>query len=436
MQTITRPSPDIRESFLVGASVGTLPRLEALPNRQYMDVSGTQVIDAMDFAATAGMNVARVHTSMGMCSGPTLSFNNSAGWAEREKNYALDWGCIDLQVSVAKRAQNRSMKIVHAINMGQNLPPAWYNLTYVQVLEQISIEVKRQLQPFLDANIQPDIIILGTEETDGMLYRQVDPVTGQWFNNRGVPQSNKSSDVLRQELIGQIPTGNLASWPQLAGYYKHMVATAKQVIVQSNRDPSRTLFGLHSHGQYFPFKNDIVYNNVRSEQRMSLRTGTYDLKEVIPAMLYNQSCSSVLDVMGFSGYPDPMHPADLDGPGLAQSMTNINKNIAASRAVAQKYGRNENGRYTKIALLLETASAYDYPAGIADQDAFINIFFTTLLAEEHILGALWWEPMYGRTYWMGGRAALYREHGASKLPARAAAFTFYSHAKAQRFSSV
>jgi arabinogalactan endo-1,4-beta-galactosidase len=126
-----------------------------------MDYNGTHAIDPMEYAGAAGMNVARVSTFMETCSGPTLSFNNSAGWPEREKLYTLDWGCIDLQVSVALRAQSMSMKIVHAINMGQILPLAWSNLTYVEMLAKIAEETERQVRPFLDAGIQADFFILG-----------------------------------------------------------------------------------------------------------------------------------------------------------------------------------------------------------------------------------------------------------------------------------
>jgi hypothetical protein len=154
---------------------------------------------------------------------------------------------------------------------------------------------------------------------------------------------------------------------------------------------------------------------------------TCDLVNIIPASLYVQSASDVLDVMGWSGYPNPMHVTDLDGPGMVSAMARINANLASSKKVAEKYGRGDDGKYIKVALILETAEAYSYPAEMAIQDAFTHAFFARLLTEEYLLGVLYYEPMYGRAYFEGGKAAFYTEDGIYKVFAKRTAQTFYSY---------
>ena len=78
-----------------------------------------------------------------------------------------------------------------------------------QVLIAIDIEVRRQVQPFLSAGIQPDIILLETQGTSGMLFDITLP-NGQ-THSRGDADGLVSQQQLQMEVCGQLPTGHIAS---------------------------------------------------------------------------------------------------------------------------------------------------------------------------------------------------------------------------------
>ena len=93
----------------------------------------------------------------------------------------------------------------------QSLPQAYTLLCECQpqVLIGVDIEVRRQIQLFLSAGIQPDIILLENQGTSGMLYRITLP-NGQ-TRSRGVANAAVSQQQLQMEICGQLPTGNIAS---------------------------------------------------------------------------------------------------------------------------------------------------------------------------------------------------------------------------------
>ena len=75
------------------------------------------------------------------------------------------------------------------------------------MLTAIDTEVHRQIQPFLSAGIQPEIILLENEGSSGMLYDVVLP-NGD-VHSRGVADNDQiSQEQLQQEVSGQIPTGH------------------------------------------------------------------------------------------------------------------------------------------------------------------------------------------------------------------------------------
>ena len=146
----------------------------------------------------AGVNAFRVQTTNGQCLGPT-TFNNSDNPKGKELSFQLDWGCIDNKVKTAQRAVALGMKFQLTINMGDKIPAAWESYNYEQMANAVFKETKRQLQPFLNAKLLPDIILLENEGTGGYLF--VEETTGHL---------RMSSD---QELCGEKPTGNMASFP-------------------------------------------------------------------------------------------------------------------------------------------------------------------------------------------------------------------------------
>ena len=77
----------------------------------------------------------------------------------------------------------------------------------LQMLSAIDAEVRRQIQPFLTANIQPNIILLENEGSSGMLYEVTLPDGN--VHSRGVSDSEVSQAQLQMEVCGQAPSGHI-----------------------------------------------------------------------------------------------------------------------------------------------------------------------------------------------------------------------------------
>lgn len=147
--------------FLAGACVGATPRLMRLPKRKFTTYDHSVQIDPIEYMASQGMNAIRVSTRMGQSVGPTKKVNNDGDWHARELNFQLDLGGVDVQVDLAVQAKSLGMKVVHTITIGQEIPGHWEEYSYVEMLDALQGETQRQLKPFLDKGVQPDIILLG-----------------------------------------------------------------------------------------------------------------------------------------------------------------------------------------------------------------------------------------------------------------------------------
>lgn len=192
--------------FYAGASLGTVLRAEAIPGRMFYDFDGETVKDPFDVMESAGLNAVRVETFIDTCTGPSLPFNNSGDVLSRELNYLLDTGCIDIQVMAAELGKARNMKIILTVNFGTPIPAAWLHFNYTQMLQAIDVEVRRQVSPFLQAGIQPDIVLLENEGTAGFLFN-VTLDNGDTYA-RGAGNNPAISEAqLQQETCGQLPTG-------------------------------------------------------------------------------------------------------------------------------------------------------------------------------------------------------------------------------------
>lgn len=382
-----------------------------MPGRIFTDFSNVNKIDPVEFGASYGMNAVRLATTMGQCLGPSR-LDNSPGWPEREKLFTLDLGCIDLQVRLAQRAKAVDAKVVHAINMGSPIPTAWLRYSYPQMLAALAKETSRHIQPFLDAGVQPDVVLFGTEETDGILKTELLP--NGYTHERGILDQYTSWETYERELCGQIPTGSTAAWPQLAGYYKQMAATISARLTAAGMDPTLTRYGLHSHGQYFPWKTDVVYNQSPSAET-SIQQGNISCsaRGIVPEPLYSTRAADVLDIMGFSGYPNPSTPVTMDKVGYNATFAPIYTNLAAAKPVVERFGKHASGpfkgQYVKQVLLAETGMSFVSPNQMPFAAAAWDMFFKIFDSLDWVLGALYWEPFYGRNYWEGGRASLYRE---------------------------
>ncbi len=398
--------------FYAGACAGTVLRAEAIPGRAFYAADGTVLQDPFEAMQQAGLNAVRVESFITDCVGPSPAFDNSGDVESREMNSQLDGGCLDIQVQTAQIAKEHNMKVVLTLNMGFDIPVAWQGFNYAQMLGAIDGEVRRQLAPFLQANIVPDIILLENEGTDGILYNITLP-TGESYARGTGNNPNVSATQLQREVCGQLPTGNMASYPQLAGYYKQEVTTARDAIRRAGFDDSTTRFGLHSHGQYVDWKQSVVYSTEPNlELVYSGDVTTCGFSGVIPQNILTQRAADMLDIMGFSSYAEPMTPANpTSTTSMQATFTRLRTTLGLMDAVAQRYGKYTSGpftgQYKKQGLGVEYASAFTYPSQIAAQQQHTRMYFQTLKAYPWFLGSMWWEPTYRYNNWEGGNATLY-----------------------------
>lgn len=119
--------------------------------------------------------------------------------------------CSGIQVQTARRAVALGMRIISTMKQGLTISAELESLSQSQLINQIQIETKRQLQPFLIAKVLPDIYLLENECFDGFLITEAS--TG---HIRSINDGKASPATINEEICGQIPTGNMASYPQLA----------------------------------------------------------------------------------------------------------------------------------------------------------------------------------------------------------------------------
>lgn len=368
------------QAFWAGATIDALPRMEAIPGRTFYDFDGTTVKDPISILADAGVNAFRVETANGQCLGPT-TFNNSDNPLGRELLFQLDWGCIDIKVKTTQRAVAKGMKFQLTINMGTKIPAAWEPYNYEQMANAVSNETKRQLQPFLDASLLPDIILLENEGTGGYLFEE--ETTGH---------ARIHSD---HELCGQSPNGNMASFPQLAGLYKAQVQACNEAITTAGMSTSAVRYGLHSHGQYVDWKEGCVHGPAaRSQTNLTTSNGTIcDFASVIPSSLLSSNVSQLLTIMGFSAYPDPMTPLDIYSTASEEATPGrLNKTLNLLQGYAEAYGKLDTGpfvgQYKLQSLGVEYGTSYTY-AQVSRQQNHTKLMWDAVKAYDSFLGMQW-----------------------------------------------
>ena len=383
--------------FWAGATIGCLPRLEAIPGRVFYDYDGKTVKDPVQTFGDAGLNAFRLETTRGQCLGPTQFVNNGSTLSE-ELLFELDWGCIDLQVKMAQRAKAAGMvRFELTINQGFNIPAELENATYAQMIDDIKAETKRQLQPFLDVQIVPDVILFENEGSDGFLFTESNGHT------RGSDDGKASTEKVDQELCGQIPTGNMNSYPQYAGYLKAEINACNEAISAAGFFIDTMRYGLHSHNQYVQWKEEFVHGPNQHSQSDLL-----DLNEVacsgqspIPADLLAQNVTTMLNTMGFSAYPDP-----LENPA---SYTNLVTTLTELQGYSDAWGKYTNGslagQYRLVSLGVEYATRYDYEQTAQEVD-FTASMFKAVKQFPAFLGLLWYEAWYCYSDWEGGDAVM------------------------------
>lgn len=431
--------------FYAGATVQSVLRAADIPGRLFYAVDGTSLQNPFDSLQSAGFNAVRVETNITTCSGPSPPFDNSGNVLERESLDDLDGGCIDIQVQAAQLANDRNMKVVLTINMGIMIPEGWQSYNFAQMLDAIDAEVRRQIQPFLLAGVQPDIVLLGGEETAGMLYNVILP-NGDLHTRGKEDNAAVSQQQVMQEVCGQVPTGNIFSYPQLAGYYKQEIVSVTASLQEAGFNPSDTRFGLHSHRQYVDFKQSIVYST-DPENEVTATSGnvTCNLTGIIPDDILSLKASDLLDIMGFSSYPEPMAPSDVSSPAAWNAtFDELQTTLELMDQVAMRFGKYTSGpyagQYVKQGLAVEYASTFIVPEEAQYQQQHTELYFSILQEYPWFLGALWYEPTYVYTDWQGGNASLYHKWYNSDLTQTSEApdatfFTWGSFARSPSASS-
>ena len=379
--------------------------MEAIPGRVFYDYDGVTVKDPIKTLADSGMNAFRVETSRDMSLGPTVFYNNASTRGE-ELLFQLDFGGIDVAVKTAQRAIALGMRLQLTINQGFTIPQDLESLDYDGMVGAVQDEAKRQLQPFLDAKIVPDIILFENEGTDGFLFTEVS--TG---HVRGLNDGKASAAKVDQELCGQIPTGNMNSYPQYAGYLKAEVIACNEAIKASGLSMATIRYGLHSHGQYVQWKEASVHGpNPLSQTELKDSSGATCSNSVIPQDILSQNVSQMLTIMGFSAYPDPMTPVDINSESsMADSLTRLTKTLTQFQGYAEAYGKYTDGpwvgQYKLQGLGVEYATSFTYDE-IPQEQSLTELMWKTVKPFSAFMGMLWYEPWYCYADFEGGRAAL------------------------------
>ena len=403
--TNTTSNANLNGQFWAGATLGTVMRMEAIPSRVFYDFDGTTVKDPFKTLGDVGVNALRIEGSRGQCLGPSQFINNGSTLGE-ELTFTLDWGCLDVQVKTAQRGVAEGMRVVLTINQGFDIPEGMEEFSYEQMVVEVQKETKRQLQPFLDVSIVPDVILFENEGSDGFLFN--DTTTG---HTRGHDDGKVSKAQLDQELCGKIPTGNLDSFPQYAGYLKAEVMACNEAISTAGLSNASVRYGLHSHGQYVQWKESLFHGpNPSSQSELKDSSGQACSNSVIPADILSANASELITIMGFSAYADPMTPADINSAASQRDALNRTlTTLTQMMGYAEAYGKYESGpfagEYKLQALGVEYGTTYTYEQ-IPQEQQITTLMWSLVKQFPNVLGMLWYEPWYCHGDWEGGNAAL------------------------------
>jgi hypothetical protein len=397
-----------RQLDYVGGDMSVLHRIELVPGRSFQDTNGTAV-DPIKQMAARGFDAIRVFVSSDMpLANPTGFPDNSGDINWREANYALDFGGITEQVNLALRARASGMKVILTLHMGQGygpdswgeyIPTNWLNLTYTQTLAQLDMETRRQLTAFLDAGVQPDIIIVENEADSGMLYQYVDG------SGKMAIRDNPATDV-----FSNVATGIYSIWPKCAGYFKRVILSAKAVITEKGGDTAYTRFSVHTTTN--PYRVSSTYDRIFDQPDINetdyvVNGVDQGVVSIIPADIRNTRLKDLVDIMGASVYP----PAPTSGSAadIAISLAQFTNDWGYVGSKIISFGKWTSGpyigQYRKQGLVVEYAlGSVTEAVRIAAVKEFLNVILNSY---PWVIGTLWWEPEYANNNWYGGTAELY-----------------------------
>ena len=277
------------------------------PGRVWLDYAGKPA-DPVRFLADNGFNAVRVTVEYGhplATDMKAIEAENHGGYDAREKMYLTNMGGIDLQVALAKSCRNLGMKVVLTIHFGQDkdvannwhefIPDDWLRLDYRQTLEKIDGETRRLIRCFLTSGVQPDIVIVENEADSGMLF--------QYLNDRGEMATRHGEEY----ALNDKATGNFTVWPKCAGYFKRVILSVKDELQKHQMDVARTRIAVHTTcnpGRARSTFDRIFLNKDDADAVFYGDAGQpLGLVEAVPKELRDVKLSDLVDVIGFSYYP-------------------------------------------------------------------------------------------------------------------------------------
>ncbi len=412
--SLTSSPPASYQFPWIGATLVTHERLEHIPGRTFQDFSA-QPADVVKFFASNNFNAIRVNVTYHQPFGTTNLDNSNLN--SREANFLLDFGGVDLQVDMARRFKATGGKILLMMSLGQDgptnnlheyIPTAWLNYTYAQTCTAIDDAVRQMLDQFLNAGIQPDIILLENEGDSGMLFQTTNSL-GQYVQR----------DDTTADPMSATATGIYKIWPKCAGYYKQMILSMTNELQLKGFNPAATRFGLDSSWST-DYTARFVFGEVFNNAHADAESVYYDSNGVshgtltnVPAYLRAVNLRDLCTVFGMSCYPDePTNSTQANFIAALQPVKDTYDNFAL---IIPGYGVFTNGPSAgqpKVQVIIsEHTTPLDWQGNAAYtlplQQAYTAAFFGLLANYNFALGALWYEPTYANNNYYSDGGALY-----------------------------
>ncbi len=284
-------------------------------------------------------------------------------------------------------------------------------MTYADVCAQIDANTRAMLDLFLNAGIQPDIIIVENEADSGMLFQYLDA-----NGNMALRDSSFSGPYTT------VASGHYTCYPKFAGFFKAVILAAKDEITKKGFNQQYTRFSVHTTSN--PFRDDTMFglvfgstDNVLNGTKPDRDQYYYDsngvkgqLMTMIPDNIRNANLRDLVDIMGTSLYPSS--PAGNTQADFDATFSQINSDMASWVSRINAYGKRTSGPfsgdYVKQFLIVEYATRTNSTFTVPVQQAHTTYFFNQLAQYPWALGAMWWEPTYAHNNWYGGDGSLYR----------------------------
>ena len=413
------PAPTSRRFMIAGGCIAQLERFEAIPGRRYLNFLGKPT-DPIAFLARNGFNAGRVGDYF-IYSLKAPKPDNSGDVNKRERNFQLDKDGLDRQVRTAKRLKATGQKVVLTLHFGvdgpvenwhEYIPERWKTLTYAEACAEIEKKTRVYVGAYLDAGIQPDIIIIGNESNSGLLY--------QYLGKDGKMHIRDTKTNPNDTTAG----GEIQNYPKFAGFFKAAILSAKALIKKRGLPVDKTLFSVHAasdpgviewmFGNVFGTE-DEARNHTHADRDQYFYSGDTrgPLMTSIPAHIRKVNLRDVVDIMGGSFYPH--HPTAETKEAYDKALSPLTQQLDNIQNRLESYGKYTSGPYAgqwkKRFLVVEFGTdtdEYFTTASAERQSRFLTYFWNSLARYPWTIGAMWWEPTYCNNNWFADKGSLYR----------------------------